>query len=273
MTHNPVLKTQLENFLKDVDIYNDREDLVDEKGGDIHVVIGGDGTLNYFLNNEQAVIEGENVSLLYFPMGTANDFAKSFKISQYFPSLERIIDAVQSSYKIKIPSMLCNERLFLNAASLGLPANISEDQNSVLKKIAGPISYHLSALSELFAHEQAQEVSIDNETFKTLGVVISQGLYAGGGAKVNPHFNPQIGKTFSLIMHTGENVGPCLSAFFSMQTNDFENMPPEIMTKDYERVVLSFKNKQKIKLDGEVYEASDFEFKKSKVELNFYCQH
>jgi diacylglycerol kinase (ATP) len=257
----------LENFLKDVEIFNSREDLVDEAGRDLYVVIGGDGTLNYFANN---FCDDSLQNIIYFPMGTANDFAKNFHLQEVVPSVARVKDCFQSNFYVKLPLMSCNEQLFVNAASIGLPANISEDQDGFIKKLTGPISYHLSAVAELFAHEKAQKVSVNGEEFLSLGMVVSQGLYAGGGARVSPHYTAQFGKTFSLVLHTGENIGPSINAFFSMQSENIEDMPEEIVTVDLENLTIKFEHKQKIKLDGEVYESNAFEFKKSSKTLNFY---
>lgn len=59
------------------------------------IVLGGDGTLNEFLNGLK---HPENIRLGYIPLGSGNDFARGMKISKNIEKeLGRILDAVDSA--------------------------------------------------------------------------------------------------------------------------------------------------------------------------------
>lgn len=59
------------------------------------IVLGGDGTLNEFLNGLK---HPENIRLGYIPLGSGNDFARGMKISKNIEKeLGRILDAVESA--------------------------------------------------------------------------------------------------------------------------------------------------------------------------------
>ncbi|MCQ2492098.1 MAG: diacylglycerol kinase family lipid kinase [Lachnospiraceae bacterium] len=59
------------------------------------IVLGGDGTLNEFLNGLK---HPENICLGYIPLGSGNDFARGMKISKNIEKeMGRILDAVDSA--------------------------------------------------------------------------------------------------------------------------------------------------------------------------------
>ena len=62
-------------------VFLDDVDPNDFRDSDCHIVLGGDGSLNYLLNQTNR----ENSKVIYFPTGTANDFARGLNLTQIEP--------------------------------------------------------------------------------------------------------------------------------------------------------------------------------------------
>ena len=76
------------------------------------LVIGGDGTLNYFLNNTKYL---NKAKVLYIPRGTANDFAKSLygQSKKLEITNEHILDIFNNALMVDVPVMQCNDQKFI----------------------------------------------------------------------------------------------------------------------------------------------------------------
>ena len=112
-------KTKEENaeFISEVEEkYNlkDVGDLNSESSAYI-IVIGGDGSLNYLVNNVKL---NKDHQVVYFPDGTANDFAKSLKLPVKKPTLKKLDSILKHAVSVSIPVMQCNVKKFINVADL-----------------------------------------------------------------------------------------------------------------------------------------------------------
>ncbi|HAI32499.1 MAG TPA: lipid kinase, partial [Thalassospira sp.] len=102
--------------------------------GDIVAVGGGDGTINAVLDT----IIANKVVLIPVPLGTANDFARTLTLP------DDLIDAARASIHGQIRMLdigSVNNKSFVNAASIGVPADARKRINPDLKRTLGAISY------------------------------------------------------------------------------------------------------------------------------------
>jgi diacylglycerol kinase (ATP) len=168
---------QLERVIRD---YRDRVDLV--------IIGGGDGTLN-------AAIPGlldTQLPLGILPLGTANDLARTLKISGNILEACQVI-AHRNIERIDIGQV--NDRYFFNVASFGLSVDITQRLTQQAKRRWGIFAYAFAALQALWQSRPftAEIHTVDGDpiapghritTVKTIQVAVGNGLYYGGGLAV-----------------------------------------------------------------------------------------
>ena len=66
------------------------------------LLLGGDGSLNHLINNFQDEVLSK-MKVIYFPTGSANDFARSLDILPAPPSLDKIKSVLSLNKIISIP--------------------------------------------------------------------------------------------------------------------------------------------------------------------------
>ncbi|MGI9286567.1 MAG: lipid kinase YegS, partial [Pseudomonadales bacterium] len=149
------------------------------------VVGGGDGSVNE-ATNAILIREGKVPALGIMPLGTANDFATSCRIpSEPIESLRlaltgesRSIDAVQA-----------NEQFFLNVASAGFGAAVTENTPVELKNFLGGGAYTIAGLIQALKFEpypsRVQTPDWESSGQLLVGAVCN-GRTAGGGQPLAP---------------------------------------------------------------------------------------
>lgn len=236
---------------------------------------GGDGSLNYLIESLFKKKNVPGVEIIYFPMGTANDFAKSLKITAATPpTLEKIKSIMDSQYLVSIPVMQCNDRHFINVASVGLPAMITESRESFFKELSGPVSYYLSALKQFFT-EKTFNVSYQRNgspeiARKTFGFFVSQGLYAGGGIKVSAGYSPNFGDNFNFLIPESEEKIDIVIAATEVQKESPDISEFHLTSEPLKDLIVRCDEELPVKLDGEVYSSKELHFRKSRKTVKFY---
>ncbi len=238
----------------------------------IVVIVGGDGTLNYFLNH---ISNFAHIKVVYFPCGTANDFSKSLKLNATEPSLELLESILNSSPLVNIPVMRCNDKRFINVATGGAPGRVTKSGSDLLKKITGSISYYVNALEGLIS---ANEVTLtyksnnsEEKEIKTYGFIVSQGLFAGGGVKVTPSLLPSFQEEFFFLTADTEHLTESLGVILKIQNfNQVLYNDPTMEAISTKSLTVKSKSEIPLKLDGEEYSAQVFKFEKEGSSLSFY---
>lgn len=152
-----------------------------EKGFDAVVAVGGDGTLNQVING---VFQSKNAKLLgvgIVPFGTANDFATECHIP------ENPVDALQIIAKVQAVPLdvgKVTDRVFINIASCGFPAEITAEAPSKMKQIFSKFAYFLTGLAKATS-VSAKQGRLTGPDFewqgKFLALSVCNGRQAGGG--------------------------------------------------------------------------------------------
>jgi diacylglycerol kinase (ATP) len=144
-------------------------------------IVGGDGTLNYFINRYRDI----KLPLAVIRGGTGNDFHWMFygdilpeaQVEQLLEGNVRWVDAGR-----------CNERYFLNNLGIGFDAKVSRDLLGK-KKRSGKTSYMLAVLKNIFFF-QSFSCSIttakQNLEQESLMVSVCNGKRTGGGFYLAP---------------------------------------------------------------------------------------
>ena len=161
-------------------------DRVVDDGHDLIVVGGGDGTVSCAAGR----VAGTDVTLAVLPLGTANDLARTLEIPN---DLAGACSAVADGKVVDIDLGRADGRPFLNVASVGLSAGVTQALSPALKKRMGPLAYGVATLRAYGRHRpflarlefpegDREPLELDN----LLQVAVGNGRHYGGGSMVSP---------------------------------------------------------------------------------------
>ena len=164
------------------------------------VLVGGDGTVNYFINAVKDVEIRNNIYLL--GSGTGNDFLADIDRK---PGEEILLNP----YLSKLPTVYVNglEKLFINNMGFGIDGYCCEVADKI--KETNPqekINYSGIAIKGLLFHFKPcrAEVTVDGRKYEFDNVWIAptmKGKYYGGGMKMAPNQDRFSGKLTVVIYH------------------------------------------------------------------------
>ena len=162
------------------------------------IVAGGDGTVNDVVNGLGKAGFPEGVTLGILPAGTGNDLAATLRIPDDADEAERVIHQgrVRTLDVARVRSDGVGEQFFINVATGGLGAEISDANEGELKKRWGKLSY-LRASLEVAKDFDIKELDLylDDELHRVraVNVVVGNCRFAGGGWLAAPGANPEDG--------------------------------------------------------------------------------
>ena len=145
-------------------------------------IAGGDGTVNYFVNQYQSI----QLPLAVFAGGSGNDFHWMLYGDR---TIEQQVDQVLQGTPHLIDAGVCNEKMFLNGIGIGFDGAIVHDLLGK-KKLAGKASYLLSILKQIVGyHERQCVLQMLTETIRQdcFMISVANGQRYGGGFHVAPN--------------------------------------------------------------------------------------
>lgn len=170
-----------------------------ERGADVVVAVGGDGTTNevvngFFYGSGELVRPGAAMAVL--PRGTGSDFLRSFLIdrepeataARLARSEPRPFDVGRVSFQDRDGKPLV--RYFANVASIGISGVIDGHVNQMRKKLPGKLSFALGSLRGLATYrDRVCRIRMDEGPWEEVSLTclaVANGQYFGGGMKVAP---------------------------------------------------------------------------------------
>ena len=175
-----------------------------EKGFRNLIVAGGDGTLNEAVNGifSQTVCPPEEITIGMIPVGTGNDWIKTFGIPNYYKDAVRILkhgktmrqDVGRITFTENDSTKTC---YFANMAGFGFDAMVAAKTNRLKDKGRKGITLYLQALGSSFLNFQTSKtrVMIDGQEIDELIFSVSLGIgkFNGGGMMQAPGAIPDNG--------------------------------------------------------------------------------
>jgi diacylglycerol kinase (ATP) len=115
-----------------------------ERGFDVIIAAGGDGTLNEVING---MAEKKHRPLLgIMPLGTTNDFARALSIPKKW---DAACDIITGQYSRPIDVGKVNQRYFINIAGGGSMTELTYEVPSKMKTMIGQLAYYMKGLEKL----------------------------------------------------------------------------------------------------------------------------
>jgi diacylglycerol kinase (ATP) len=159
-----------------------------DRGCDLIVAAGGDGTLNAVINGIGDRIRDVAVGLV--PLGTGNDFARSLNLPK---DVDESIEVLERRRTRQIDLVRVTSdctRYFVNVSGGGFSGIVDEKLTPEMKKTWGPLAYlrgAAKALPELSAYRT--EMFLDGSeqiALNLYNVIVANGRYVAGGIPIAP---------------------------------------------------------------------------------------
>lgn len=225
--------------------------LSDLQKDDFIIVAGGDGTLNRFINATAELNIPQEI--LYFPMGTGNDFAKEM-------GKEALCTPISISKYIKeLPTVTVKGKTyhFLNGVGFGIDGYCCEVGDQ-LRTIPGKkVNYTMIAIKGLLFHFNARnaKVTVDGteHTYKKVWIAPTMlGKYYGGGMIPTPdqdRLSPD--KTLSVMLFHGTGRLRTLCVFPSIFKGEHVKHTNMVAVHTGHEITVEFDRPTPLQIDGE----------------------
>ncbi len=145
-------------------------------------IVGGDGTLNYFINKYPDCL----IPLFIFKGGTGNDFAWKLYGNK---KLDNCLQTALNASAKAIDAGICNEKFFLNGVGIGFDCEIVRSIHQEKFFLKGHLAYYAAVLRKIFFfREKELEIITKDISWKEhcFMLTIANGSRYGGGFLVAP---------------------------------------------------------------------------------------
>ncbi len=240
------------------------------------VAIGGDGTINEVINgffeDKTGIRNGarrmaprtinEDAVLGVVPCGTRNVLVKSLGLPReiedccrnFVGGAVRKIDAISASVTDPETGEERAPRVFLNAAEIGLPAELISRARKIRSKVKSrAVSTLAAVIATVPSYESnACEVFIDGRK-KSLSItmgVIANGKYLGGGFMAAPDAEVDDGLMDLLIMKDSGSL-KMLDELVNVKSGDYTSEDNILYSKAKKVVIRSTERDVTVTIDGE----------------------
>lgn len=232
------------------------------------IVAGGDGTLNEAVNGifTQSICPPEEITIGMIPVGTGNDWIKTFGIPNDYQAAIQIIkkgdrmrqDVGRILYSENDLIKIC---YFANMAGFGFDAMVAEKTNQLKNKGRKGISLYLQALGSSFWNYQTSKtrIVIDEQEIDELifSASIGIGKYNGGGMMQAPGAIPNNGQ-FQVTIIRKIGIFGILRNLAGLYSGEFIK-DPRVSTHEANHVLISSAHNIAGEADGEILGDNKFE--------------
>ena len=217
-------------------------------------LIGGDGTVNYFLNFYKTI----RIPIVIFKGGTGNDFAT--KLYGQITVNEQIHKILIAEPKY-VDAAECNGRKFINGVGIGFDGEVLRSMSSI-RLLGGHLGYLSIVIRKIFSfREQSFRIQYDEErlTDKFLLLMITNSTTTGGGFMVSPEAKIDDGK-LNMVLCKPQPVIKRLQYLPVIEkgkhlSRDF------ILHKEIDCIKIECDTETLAQIDGELISATSFDIK------------
>lgn len=244
-THKLVMKLKKENIpfrLKSIVKIDDLEAyLVGKEHFTKIILLGGDGTINRFVND---TIDYEIVQDIYLKRnGSGNDFLRSLKLDD---SKSQTIMEATFDNEVKTH--------FINGSGMGIDGYVGYLINQSKRK--GKFRYFLNTIKGLILYKPSiSQIIIDDKEYnfkKTYFITANNGKYFGGGMQISPKAD-LFDEELDIIVAHSMNKILVLMIFVSIYLGKHTSFKKYVFHAKGKKVTATFNNPQIAQCDGETF--------------------
>lgn len=238
-----------------------------DRGTDVVVACGGDGTLNEVVNG----LDGRDVPLGVVPLGTANDFARQTGIPE---EADHAMDVILRRKPVRIDTASMNGRRFLNVSTGGVGAEATAETPADFKASLGPLAYAITAIRKL-ASDQTRHASFASAGFELetdfLAFAVGSARVTGGGTMMTPDASVTDGLLDLCVI---EAMSRREFAGLAMQVKRGEHVGlPGVHYAQLPWIKVTGTETLNVNVDGEGVEAQVFDYRARRADLRVHVQH
>lgn len=218
---------------------------------DYIILAGGDGTLNHFINDIDGIPFDHEV--LYFPVGTGNDFAHDLGFSKGCPPFsirEHLRD---------LPSVMVQGRCyrFINGVGYGIDGYCCEVGDQLRKIPKKKINYTTIAIKGLLFHYKPTKAKITVDgtvhTYEKVWIAPTMnGRFYGGGMMPTPDQHRNSGELSTLVFHCPSKLKTLL-IFPSLFKGEHIRYTGQIAVLTGHEITVEFDRPVSLQVDGETF--------------------
>jgi YegS/Rv2252/BmrU family lipid kinase len=218
-------------------------------------LVGGDGTLNYFINQYPDC----RIPISLFKGGTGNDFAwKLYGDKSYQDYFQ---DAIYKTPR-EVDAGICNGKYFLNGVGVGFDGEVVQTMLRSRKYFGGQAAYLWAVMKKIFSYrEKTIRISFGNNSraaaVNIFMITIANGSRFGGGFLVAPQAHVS-DRQLDLVIIEKVSVLKRLYYLPAIEKGKHLGLP---FVKSYKLSKISIEANQTLAAhcDGELITASKFE--------------
>ena len=239
------------------------------------ISVGGDGTLHHIVNAimSQQIINTSKIKLAVIPVGTGNDWVKTYNIPKNEEKAIQIIKKGNSIYQdIGLIKFLSKNKevYFNNVAGIGFDAYVVNEISSYKK--LGSISYLLGGLIGFLNYKKSTlQIDIGNKNIKSKTFMLSIGLckFSGGGMQLT-NFKDHKNGLFDITLIKNIKLPKVLINIKKLYNGKLIHLKE---VKNFKKNYLKVENTNKqipyIQADGELLGKGNIEIKLIPKAINF----
>lgn len=234
-----------------------------EKGYRKFVSIGGDGTLHHVVNGlmQQKMVSLTDVKLAVIPLGTGNDWVKTYKIPKHITKSVQIIKAEKTIFQDigKISLLNVDKTVFFNnVAGLGFDGYVVQRNERL--KFLGAASFLISTVLSLVKYRStAFTIESAEKTFtsKSLLTIVGICQYSGGGMQLTTAVNSTDG-LFDISVAKHFTLWKLLRNVVGLFSGAIVNHPEVETFKTNSITIKALKDEVYMQADGELIGTGGF---------------
>ena len=214
---------------------------------DYLVIVGGDGTLNRFVNDTNGLEIAQEI--VYYPTGTGNDFAKDVGMGENPLPI--------TAYLKDLPTVEVNGKRyrFINGVGFGIDGYCCQVGDE-LRKISGKkVNYTGIAIKGLLFHfaPRNAKVTVDGKEYAYKKVWIAptmHGKFYGGGMIPTPKQDRDSGKLSLMLFHRAGRIRT-LCVFPSIFKGEHVKHTKMVAVHTGKEITVEFDRPTPLQIDGE----------------------
>lgn len=212
------------------------------------VLVGGDGTLNHFINENETLNIKNNI---YFrPSGTGNDFLRDIESPNNSEIL--INDYIKNLPTVYVKEL---EQKFINGIGFGLDGYCCEVADEMKKKSNKPVNYTSIAIKGLLFKFKPTKaiITVDGKEYKFNNcwiVPTMKGRFYGGGMKIAPN-QDRSKNTVSLVVYHAKSKLKALMVFPSIFKGEHVSKEKMVSIFEGKEITVKFDRPCALQIDGE----------------------
>jgi diacylglycerol kinase (ATP) len=215
-------------------------------------IVGGDGTLNYFINQ----YPGINIPIALFKAGSGNDFAWKLYGNK---TIDEYVEIALNGNPKKTDAGICNGKYFINGTGIGFDGEVVKAMGHN-KILPGHLAYLLTVLKKIFLYREKEmtiEINGACRSEKLFMVTVANGSRYGGGFLVAPQAIIDDGE-FDIVLI--KQIAPLLRFFYLPKMEKGNHLHLGFVeTGNAKKISISSPQVLSAHLDGELMEATHFE--------------